>query len=121
MEESDRDAGVGGELAEDATMPGGRGLSSGSPEVFKNNINPRFTGKKKGSPAGEPSGGVGPARSVGFFRYRDPHAVETPVDEEEGDQEDRAPEEQLRAGWHLHRDLDGEQAEERRELDDGVE
>jgi hypothetical protein len=33
MEEPDRDAGVGGELAEDATMPGGRKLSSGSPEV----------------------------------------------------------------------------------------
>ncbi|TSA34564.1 MAG: hypothetical protein D4R66_03265 [Opitutales bacterium] len=35
IEESDRDAGVGGELLEDVTMPGDRGLSSGSPEVFK--------------------------------------------------------------------------------------
>lgn len=56
MEGPDRDAGVGGELAEDATMPGGRGLSSGPPEVFKNNITPGFTGKKKGSPVGEPLG-----------------------------------------------------------------
>jgi hypothetical protein len=42
MEGSDRDAGVGGELAEDVTMPGRRSLSSGAPEVSKNNITPRF-------------------------------------------------------------------------------
>jgi len=108
MEGSDRDAGVGGELAEDTTMPGRRSLSSGAPKVSKNNITHRFMGKKKGSPVREPLGAASPAGSVGFFRHRDAHAVEAPVDEEEGDQEDRAPEEQLRAGGHLHRDLDGE-------------
>ena len=93
MEEPDRDAGVGGELAEDVTMPGRRSMSSGAPEVSKNNITPRFMGKKKGSPVGEPLGAVGLAGSGGFFRHWDAHAVEASIDEEEGDQEDRAPEE----------------------------
>ncbi len=64
---TDRDAGVGGELAEDATMPSRRGLSSEAPEVSKNNITPRFTGKKKGSPFGEPLGAVGQLGQWAFF------------------------------------------------------
>ena len=67
MDGSDRDAGVGGELAEVSTIPGGRRLSSGSPEVFKNNITPRFMGKKKGSPVGEPLGAVGQLGQWAFF------------------------------------------------------
>jgi len=43
-------------------MPRTLKMSSGSPEVFKNNITPRFMGKKKGSPVGEP---LGPSARLG--------------------------------------------------------
>ena len=56
---SDRDAGVGGELFETHTMLRRAGLSRGSPVIVRKIIILRFAGKKKGSPVGEPWGGVG--------------------------------------------------------------
>src|SRR5436190_3578982 len=61
-------------------------------------------------------------RDVGVARvHRDAHVVEAAVDEDQADDEDRGAEAVLEAGFHLHRDLDREEAEERGELDHRVE
>src|ERR1051325_1781153 len=79
--------------------------------------------KKKGGP--KPAPRTKRKQNSGGGRLADAHPVERPVDEEHRDDEEHRGEDAGQAALsvlrHLHRELHGEEAEERRELDDGVE